>query len=93
MAISKRELNRCLKQKFDFQEVPGSRHEALSLIVDGRKVATVRFSRSHKEISNTILRLIARECWVQTSYLKGMISCDISQEAYMAYLLDDGYLS
>jgi hypothetical protein len=92
MSIRKTELQKILTQKFGFTEVPGSRHEALALFVDGYKVATVRFSRSHKEISDPIFRLLARECWVQSGYLREMVQCSKSHSDYLDYLQKNGYL-
>lgn len=82
MPIPKDRLRTCLIGKFRFEEVPGSKHEALSLFVDGRKVATTRFSRSYSEINDTILKMIAREIWVQLKYLKQMYECTKSRDDY-----------
>lgn len=38
--------------------MPGTKHDAISLIVEGRKVATTRFSRGHAELSDSILTII-----------------------------------
>jgi hypothetical protein len=92
MPITKRELQKSLSQKFGFQETPGSRHEALSLIIDGRKVATVRFSRSHRDLSDRVLNLIARESWVNLAYLKQMVGCTKSRAHYLTRLKEQGYL-
>jgi hypothetical protein len=92
MTITKRELQKSLLQKFGFEETPGSRHEAMSLILNGKKVATVRFSRSHRDLSDRVLTLIAREGWVNLSYLKKMIGCTKSRADYLAHLEEKGYL-
>jgi len=68
MPIPKRDLRRCLIGKFHFQVVPGSRHEAVALFVGDVKIATARFSRSHAELNDSILTLIARELWVNLGY-------------------------
>jgi len=89
MAIPKDDLRRCLIGKFGFEEIEGTRHEAVSLIVDGRKVATTRFSRSHREIDDAILGLVAKELWVTLGYLKRMYGCTRSREDYLKYLTDN----
>lgn len=80
-------------RKFGFEEVAGSKHEALSLIVGGRKVATTRFSRSWQDIDDSILRLIARELWVTAKDLKQMCDCLISHEQYLQRLRNEGRLT
>lgn len=91
--MEKSALRSCLIRKFGFKEVEGSKHDAVTLYEDGRKVATTRFSRSKKikELDNQILKLIARELWVQTNYLKKMYGCTISKEEYLLFLQKNGY--
>jgi hypothetical protein len=81
-----------LRNKFGFQAVPGTKHEALSLIVDGRKVASTRFSRGHAEISDDILTLIARQIGVNLGQLKKMYGCSISKDVYLQLLRDKNRL-
>ncbi len=92
MAIAKNDFRKCLLKKFEFQEVSGRKHEALSFFVNGKKVATTRFSRSHKVISDSILRQIARQLWVQLSYLKQMYGCTKGADEYLVHLKKNGYL-
>lgn len=93
MPIAKRDLRRCLMRKFHFEEVSGNPHEAISFFVGDKKVATARFSRSHQEINDTILRLIAREIWVQLGYIKKMCRCTKSHEDYLEHLRENGHLA
>ena len=93
MPKAKRDLRRCLIQKFGFSEVAGSRHDAVSLMVDGKKVATTRFSRSVQEIDDIVLGLIARELWVNLNALKRMCECTISRDDYLQMLRRAGHLS
>jgi hypothetical protein len=93
MPILKRDLRRCLIQKFGFEEVPGSRHEAVSLIVEGRKVATTRFSRSGRDIDDSLLTLMARQIRVNLSTLKQMHSCTVGLDEYLAHLERGGHLN
>ena len=92
MEITKKDLQSKLVTKFHFQTVDGSRHEALALFVDGRKVATCRFSRSHRSLSRQVLTLIARELWVQSGYLTRMYSCTIGRCDYLQHLQETGKL-
>ncbi len=93
MPIPKSKLRKCLIKKFGFEEVRGSKHEALALFIDGQKVATTRFSRSHKEISDTILKMMAREIWVQLKYLKEMYSCTKNPDDYLTFLRETDHLT
>lgn len=86
MPISKRDLRRSLIEKFGFEKVSGSRHEALTLFLADRKAATARFSRAQTEIDDSILRLIARQLWVPLGYLKQMVACTKSREDYLRHL-------
>jgi hypothetical protein len=91
--MEKSELRSCLIKKFGFSEVQGSKHEAVSLYLEGKKVATTRFSRSakKKDLDDQILKLIAREIWVQTNYLKKMVGCKISKDEYLLFLQNNGF--
>jgi hypothetical protein len=91
--MNKKKLRRCLTKKFGFEPVQGSKHEAVSLVIDGRKVATTRFSRSHREISDAILSRIAGQLWVTLTYLKEMEGCTKGREDYLDHLRREGYLS
>lgn len=92
MPIPKGKLRRCLVQKFRFQEVPGSRHEAVALFADDKKIATARFSRSRTEIDDNVLTLIARELWVNLGYLKRMYDCTKGYQDYLDRLRKTGHL-
>ena len=92
MPITKSDLRRCLVQKFGFSDVSGSKHEALSLIVDGRNVATTRFSRSWNDIDDSMLRQIARELWSKAQDLRQMCDCTISRDEYLQKLYREGHL-
>jgi len=92
MPIPKRDIRRCLMKKFHFQEVPSSKHEAVALFVGEKKVATARFSRSHRELSDNILRLIAREIWVNLGYLKRTYDCTKSCQDYLDRLRETDHL-
>ncbi len=66
--------------------MPGTKHDAISLIVEGRKVATTRFSRGHAELSDSILTMMARQIGVTLTQLKRMCECTISKDAYIQLL-------
>jgi hypothetical protein len=88
MAIAKDDLRTCLINKFGFTPVPGTNHRAVALFINGRKVATTRFSGSHVTLSDDILLMIGREIWVQMGELKKMYGCTIGSEDYRARLRD-----
>jgi len=94
VSIKKQSLRNELKRKFDFQEVPGSKHEAIAFFYGGKKIATTRFSRgSGKDLDNDILKLIAREVRVdKLSNLKEMIDCTKSQEDFLDILREKKFL-
>ncbi len=91
--IKKRDLQTCFKKKFGFDEMDGSKHEAVSLFIDEKKIATVRFSRSHRSISDTILSRIAKQCWVNITELRQMYDCTISRDDYLKLLEENGHLT
>ena len=95
MPITKRQFRRCLKRKFGFEEVAGSKHEALSLIVSGKKVATTRFSRSRsgQDIGSTLLSQMAGQLWVNSMILQQMYSCDVDRDEYLKLLQQQGRLT
>ena len=93
MAIDKRKLKKCLTGKFGFVEVGGTNHEAVALIVGGRKVATTRFSRSWDEVDNSMLTQIAHQIWVDSKALKQMYECTMERDAYIERLQQEGYLA
>ena len=92
MSIPKRTLQSKLKQKFGFEDTSGSKHEGLALYVNDKKVATVRLSRSHDTIDDSILRVIAKQCWVSMGFLREMVDCTKSQEDYATHLKRMGRL-
>jgi hypothetical protein len=90
MPIKKLDLQQRLRRKFGYQDVDGSKHEALELVIDDRKIATTRFSRSGSDISDGVLAQIAKELWVQLGYLKGMYNCTNTCEDYLQRLRESG---
>jgi len=69
----------------------------MSLVIDGRKVASTRFSRGHRgvDLGPALLRQIAVQLRLQVEPLKklhGMVSCSISRDDYIAALRDAGLL-
>lgn len=93
MLKSKSDLRRCLVGKFGFAEVAGSKHEALSLIVGGRQVATTRFSRSWRDVDDSMLQQIARALWVTSQELRRMCDCTISRDEYLSRLRNEGHMA
>lgn len=94
MTFSKRDIQKRLTQKFKFEPVEGSRHEAFALFQNGKKVATTRFSRGANEpLGDNLLKLMARELGVhRVSFFREMLICTKSQEDYLALLKKNGLL-
>ena len=96
--ISKADLKRALKQKFGFEPVRGSKHEAFSLVVEGRKVAMTFFSRGARSevLGPALLRQIGNQLRLEhspTQVLRDMVGCSVSREQYLRELRERGYLS
>jgi hypothetical protein len=86
MPIKKRVVQSSLMGKFGFIEVEGSEHDAVSLFVQGKKIATTRFSRGHREISDDILGLMAKQIGVNLATFKNMIGCTVELQEYLRIL-------
>lgn len=95
MPYSKRRVKRELIRKFGFEEVEGSKHEAIAFYYCGEKVATTRFSRgSVRDIDNNILNFMAKEVRVyRLGFFKDMIDCPKSLEDYINRLKELHYIS
>jgi hypothetical protein len=84
MPRKKRDVKRKLISKFHFEERPGSKHECLSLVIDGKKYATTRFSRGHSEITDGVLTEISKQLFVYNlGFLKEMLDCTKSRSDYL----------
>lgn len=92
--LTKKEIRTQLKEKFFFEDVKGSKHGAVSLFHNGKKVATTRFSRGGSDdVPDSILGRMAKEIRiVKTKFFKEMIECTKSREAYMEELEKGGFL-
>lgn len=95
--ITKSRLKGSLLRKFHFQQVAGSKHEAVALVVGGRKVATTRFSRGLKSeaLGPSLLSKIAQQIRLppgSLGMLHGMVDCSVGEDEYLAELRDGGYL-
>lgn len=86
MSIEKRELERCLSNKFGFQLKDGPKHERFILKLDGKKVAITTMSRSWRVISDSMLSMIAKQLHVDRRTLEGMCACTMSRDAYVVLL-------
>lgn len=82
----------CLTRKFGFTTGAGTKHEALELYAEGRKVAITRLSRSHDEISDPLLSQIARQIHVNSRILRQMCECTVSAQEYIETLREQGRL-
>ena len=96
-SIPKSDLQKALVGKFAFEPVPGARHEAYTLKIGGRRIATTRFSRGlrSEDLGPTLLRQIAGQLRLapgSLSFLRGMVICTKSWENYLQELRDGGFL-
>jgi hypothetical protein len=95
MPYKKREVRGKLITKFHFEEVPGSKHEAVSFLFKGKKVATTRFSRKTKgsDIDDYLLKQMAIEIRVNTlNFFKGMIDCTNTKGDFLKRLQEGGFI-
>lgn len=95
MPYQKRIIRNCLISKFGFEEVEGSRHEAVAFFYEGKKVATTRFSRKRKgnDIDNDLLGEMAKQIHVYTlNFFKGMVDCTQSRDAFIKRLKEGGFI-
>ena len=97
--IPKGDLLGALLHKFEFEyrRRGSGKHEAVTLRVDGKKVATTRFSRGARtaDIGPSILRQIATQLRLEPGSLPmlyGMVDCTVSRDDYLAELRDGGFL-
>jgi hypothetical protein len=66
MPMPSRDVRRMLMNKFDFEEVKGSKHDAVAFVFEGKKIATTRFSRAARDIGDSILKQMAKQVWART---------------------------
>ena len=91
MTLKKRDIHSKLVSKFKFTRLETS-HEKFSLYIDGHKILSTHTSRSHEDIDNTLLLLMAKEMGVdKLNTIKQMFECTISREDYLQILLDKHY--
>ena len=96
--ITKGALVGALVHKFGFEPYrrkTRAGHEAYTLLIGGRKVATTRFSRQSNpyNIGKPLLRRMATQLRLGSlDVLFGMVACSVSQEEYLAKLRAGGYL-
>ena len=93
MAIKKRTLIRTLETKLGFVFIGGAKHDAYTCVVSGKRIATARVSRGHKEISDSILRQIAKQLWITLAELKRLIDCSMTLDEYLERLRQQGKLT
>ncbi len=92
MSIEKNKLRKCLLKKFEFTKSKKKKHRSVSLIINGKKVASTLFSGSHHTLDDSILALIAKELWVKLAFLKEMYGCTKSRDNYIEHLRKSGLL-
>lgn len=96
MALDRADIEEKLLNKFGFETVPGSNHDAVAFFYENKKIATVRFSRGKKgsNIPDGILTMMSRQAQVnQLGYFKKMIQCTRSKDDYISLLKDRGFIT
>lgn len=92
MPIGVRELEELLVHKFSFEKMPGKKHGKYRLFIGDKRVATTYLSRRTGDIDDTLLGRITNQMSVTMSEFKGMKTCDIELEGYLAILQERGRL-
>lgn len=83
MAFANREVEATLQSKFAFTpSKPGADHRWFALKLPGLPPIATKFSHAKQDIGDNLWRIIARQLWVTSSYLTGMIVCTNSQADY-----------
>lgn len=91
MSLKKRDIHSKLISKFKFTP-SDTHHERFSLYIDGYKILSTHTSRSHEDIDNPLLLLMAREMGVnQIKIIKEMFNCTISRRDYLRILKQNHY--
>ena len=65
MSLDKQRVRDTLLGKFGFQNVEGSKHGRIAFFYNGKKIATIGFSRgSKKDLYDDLLGVMAKEIFV-----------------------------
>ena len=86
LPIAAADLRSALSNKFGFAEASGAKHDKYRLEISGQYVAHTVVSRSHREISDALLSVVARQLGVSSGDLRSMIQCTIDRAGYLALL-------
>lgn len=94
MPLDKQKVKNTLLEKFEFQEVEGTKHERIAFFHNGKKVATTGFSRgTGRDLGESLLKIIANEILVSNlGFFKEMIICTKSRQEYLRKLNDGGFI-
>ncbi len=94
MPYKAKDIRRLLLDKFQFEPVEESRHDAIAFFHMGKKIATTRFSRgSRAEVDDSLLKMIARQTRVENlRFFKEMLDCTRSRDDYLSKLEEDGFI-
>ena len=94
MPLSSDDVLRQLLKKFHFEAAPGTRHDTYTLIINGRRAATTRFSRGRRRtLPDNLLRVMAHEIHAPSlAFFRGMIECTVSNEEYLDHLRQEGHI-
>lgn len=94
MPLEKKLVREKLLEKFNFEIIPGTKHERLGFYFNGKMIANTGFSRNtEKVISDDLLKYIAEEVGVFTlGFFKKMINCTKNKEEYINELKSTGLI-
>lgn len=94
MPLSSDDVLSQLLKKFHFEKASGTRHDTYTLIINGRRAATTRFSRGRRRtLPDSLLRTMAREVHAPSlAFFRDMIECTVSEAAYLEHLRQAGHL-
>jgi hypothetical protein len=91
MPIPSDDLQRTLIRKLGFEEVGGSDHDWIALVIADREVAKTKFSRGARhDIGDRLLSQIARQLYLMPRDLKRIHDCTMSKEDYLKHLRQEG---
>jgi len=92
MPLERKLVREKLLEKFNFELIPGSKHERLAFYFNGIMVANTAFSRNTgKDMSDDLLKCMADEVGVfKLGFFKNMIICKKNKEEYINELKSNG---
>ena len=82
MPISRKDAETSLQRK-GFMQLSGDHNFFVYHTLDGKKTAVrTKTSHSHRDLSDGLLAVMARQCRLSNSQFKDLVHCPLSREAY-----------